>query len=57
MGSDNIDGLFFAILCCRLFLILSSWPYLFVLLRGRRRRGQGGCFALTHLVLFLLENS
>lgn len=55
VGSDNIDGLFFAILCCRLFLILSSWPNLSVLLRGRRRGGQGGCFCFE-LMLFL-ENS
>lgn len=47
MGSDDINGAFFAILCCRLSLILSDWPHLFVLLRRRRRGATAAAFAFN----------
>lgn len=47
MGSDDINGAFFAILCCRLSLILSNWPHLFVLLRRRRRGARAAAFAFN----------
>ena len=39
VGNDNMDGLFFVILCCRLFLILSNWPTPVCFAKSEKTRG------------------